>query len=694
MTVKRTLLAAVLVIVVLVSVALVIVARYDYDKLKPQIENAFKESTGRALVLRGKLDLHIGLSPTLVVNDASIGNASWGSRPGLAEIKRLEVQVSLVPLLFRRLEVKRLVLINPDILVETNPAGETNLDFLKKVSTGSEKKESATGRKVEFGVNEMRIKNGHLEYKNGKTGAKYVVLLEHFDASASGSRSPLKLSLNGAYNGAAFSVTGTVVPLASLSDTSVPWPFNVNILVAGLNATLVGTVRNAVDIQGLDIKVTAKSADLGRIGVLWGGTSPLKGPFEMSARVADLRPKAFGISDLKIVAAGSDVGGSLEADFGKSRLLITAGLQSRKIDLRAFAEKEPSSPKATPSSSRIFPDTPLPMSALQMVDLSVNLKAAEVFTSQVALHDLNARVVLDDGRLSVKPLTAVIGGGKLDGRVDLDSRGKAAELSTLITVTQLDVGSMLKELKKGDTLEGRMDVRINLTGKGASVAQLMSGLNGMVYAIMGQGKINNRYLKILGSDLGSDIFRMINPFHKDLPTTAVSCLVCGFKMTGGIAETTAFVINSDYMSVVGNGTVNLRTEGLDFSLKPVPKEGIGTGIAGKLTMSLGELTRPFKLAGTLAHPSLAIDFRQTAIAAGKAIGGFMLLGPAGLGGALLGSNSGEKELCPLAVRAAQQGVKLSAVEKGQDKGVVGKTTQGIEKGIGAVEKGLKSIFGK
>jgi hypothetical protein len=216
----------------------------------------------------------------------------------------------------------------------------------------------------------------------------------------------------------------------------------------------------------------------------------------------------------------------------------------------------------------------------------------------------------------------------------------------------------------------------------------------MAYVTMGEGRINNKYLGFLGSDVASNLLRMVNPLKKESPFTAVSCMVCGFKIKSGMAETTAFVLNTEYMSVVGDGTINLRTEGLDLSMKPIPKEGVGTGITGKFNLSLGELTRPFKLAGTLAHPSLGIDVQQTAITAGKALGGFMLLGPVGLGSALVGSSSGEQQLCPLAVKAAEQGVKLNLSEKGQGQGVVGNTTQGLQKGLGAVTKGLKGIFGK
>jgi uncharacterized protein involved in outer membrane biogenesis len=76
---KRALVVAIVLVLVLVSVAWIIIATYDYNKLKPQIAGAFKEATGRNLTLSGNLDLKIGLQPSLVVNGAAVQNASWGS---------------------------------------------------------------------------------------------------------------------------------------------------------------------------------------------------------------------------------------------------------------------------------------------------------------------------------------------------------------------------------------------------------------------------------------------------------------------------------------------------------------------------------------------------------------------------------------------------------------------------------------
>jgi uncharacterized protein involved in outer membrane biogenesis len=68
---------------------IIIVASYDFNKLKPQITGFAKEHTGRDLTLAGDIKLGIGLSPDLRVENVSFQNATWGSRPELAKVERL-----------------------------------------------------------------------------------------------------------------------------------------------------------------------------------------------------------------------------------------------------------------------------------------------------------------------------------------------------------------------------------------------------------------------------------------------------------------------------------------------------------------------------------------------------------------------------------------------------------------------------
>jgi AsmA family protein len=89
------------------------------------------------------------------------------------------------------------------------------------------------------------------------------------------------------------------------------------------------------------------------------------------------------------------------------------------------------------------------------------------------------------------------------------------------------------------------------------------------------------------------------------------------------------------------------------------------GVA-KFNLSLSELTRVFYLGGTLANPNVAVDSTQTFVTLGKAIGGVVLFGPAGVAAALLSGKIGgsSQNLCIEAIEAAQKGVELSEEPNG------------------------------
>jgi len=270
----------------------------------------------------------------------------------------------------------------------------------------------------------------------------------------------------------------------------------------------------------------------------------------------------------------------------------------------------------------------------------------------------------------------------MDGSFHLQSQGKVASLIIVFKIKKFDIGYLTKELKSTEGLEGNLDADIDLSAQGSSIAGLMGGLNGKTVLVMGKGRVDKKYIDRLGGNLSSSLFHLLNPFPQEAQpaSTSINCFVSGFSIKDGAARTTVLALNTDDMVVVGEGEINLKTERLNLSLKPVPKEGFGTHATGKLNISLDELTRPFKLGGTLAHPSLAVDPTQIAIIFGRAIGGVLLFGPVGIAAVLVGSSSGDENSCMAAIEAAKKGVRVK-------KGPVGKVTEGAG-------KELKKLFGK
>lgn len=775
----KTILGIVVGLIVAAIVAIfVILSSYDFNDLKPQITQAAKEATGRDLTLGGDIKLKIGLTPALAVDDVRFQNAAWGSRPELAKVKRFEVQVALLPLLSGKIGIKRLILLEPDILLETDKSGRSNLAFEapKKPEPAAPKEAPPKGpaRLPALTFDQVRLEKARMTYRDGASGKTYSVTLEKLTADAPSPDGPVKLTLKGSYNDKPFEASGTLGSLLAALDAQKAWPLKIQAKAGGATVNVDGEIRGLTQARDLSLTVTAqgqsipelakladvkdvpdvgpfkatiklsgpadrlaipalevevgsedlatlklagaikdvqnqkgvdlnfsmKGKDLSNLQKFSERPLPLKGPFEISGRASDPGLKTYRISDIKVILPNMDLSGSAELLLAGKRPKIQASLSSQKMDLRPFmpkeekkAGKEAKVDKPSVKRERVFPRDPLPLQPLKQADANVQLRAKQIITPEAAMDNLSVDLALQDGALDIRPLKALIGGGNLEGSLALRPQGDQAILSLVLKIDKFDIGRMAKEMQVTDILEGKLDADVDLKGSGGSVAALMGGLNGRVVLVMGKGRLDNKYIELAGADLGQGIFRLINPFEKEKKYTDINCMVLRWDIKDGLAQSTAMVFDTSRMTVVGDGKVNLKSEELDVALEPSPKEGAGVPGVGKVGLSLSELAKPFKLGGTLASPSLAVDPTKAALAIGKSVGGAALLGPAGIAAALASPTSGDENPCLKALEAAKTGAKPSGRPE-EKKGIADKAAEGT-KGVveGAGEK-VKKLFGK
>jgi len=84
--------------------------------------------TGRELAAKVPLTVKLGSQPAMVAEGVTLSNASWGSRPDLARVRKLTLFIDPVALFLGEIKIGRLLLEGADILVEPNDVGDTNLD--------------------------------------------------------------------------------------------------------------------------------------------------------------------------------------------------------------------------------------------------------------------------------------------------------------------------------------------------------------------------------------------------------------------------------------------------------------------------------------------------------------------------------------------------------------------------------------
>ena len=135
------------------------------------IQKRVRDATGRELKINGDVNFKLSLTPRIVIEDASLGNAPWGNAPQMVAVKRAELQMALLPLLRRDFQVSNLTLVEPVIALETDPRGTGNWEFARSAPGNSAAATPSAGPSSGgLFVGEVSIANGKLSYRDGTTG--------------------------------------------------------------------------------------------------------------------------------------------------------------------------------------------------------------------------------------------------------------------------------------------------------------------------------------------------------------------------------------------------------------------------------------------------------------------------------------------------------------------------------------------
>ena len=656
--------AAVLLIAMIVT-AYFILSTYDYNKFKPRIAKVVEDATGRKLTLAGDIDLEVGLSPTLVVEDVSFQNATWGSRPELAKLKRFEIQIELLPLILKRIAVKKIILVSPDILVETDSSGKSNLDFETGEGESQEPEKKKSARFPRVALMQALIENSRITFKDGTSAKTYVLTGQTLRSTSKDYGSPLRVEFKGACNDIPLEFEGTLGPIQALADSRQAWPLDLTLQAAGTIARVDGSVRDVMNLKDVNLALHLEGRSIPEVAQLVRMSEvPDVGPFKIGLGLSDVAPETYKISNLEVAFGDSDVGGSAELSLAQKRPMFTATLSSQHLDLRpVLSQTELSSGPREPvgkskkKHDKILPADHLPLDVLKYADARLTFNAKAFLLPRLAINDLTFNMVLDEGHLIVERLEATIGGGTLDAQIDLNVQGEDAALQAELKINQLDLNRMLTKLGLEDVAEGEVDIRVDVDSQGNSVAAIMAGLNGKTSFIIGQGQIYNKYIHLLGSIFSQTLPRLLNPFLEATQYTQTNCIVSGFTVKDGLARSTALMFDSNDMTVLSKGEVNFTTEELGFSIKPVPKEGARKKKI-KRSISLSTLAKQFRLSGTLANPSIEVDSGRASKTFGKGVGA-ALVGPAAVIAVLFTSKTGEQAPCPTVIEAVEEWYKSS-----------------------------------
>ena len=326
----------------LIAVAIAI-ATVDPKTLVGPVQARVKAETGRDLVFGGPIDLRLSLEPKLIASDVTLSNAPGARSPLMAQVKRVEVQVALLPLLQRRFEVVEVALVEPTIMLETDAQGRANWEFgVPSAAPASAPTPPPVSAASVIAVGNIVIRDGKLTYTDGATGKTTNVTIGHLAMRSRKGDAPIDAEFRGKIDDVAVAVTGNLGPLDALREGRWPYPVAIKGDIAGRPAN----VSTKIGVQG-------ETTTLDALDLTWG-TLALKGQvravrangrtryeFDLSSPSMSLQDAAFaGAAAAGPTAAASAVAGAKSAPPSRfvvsDRPLPLVALEGRRSRRDAF----------------------------------------------------------------------------------------------------------------------------------------------------------------------------------------------------------------------------------------------------------------------------------------------------------------------------------------------------------------------
>ncbi len=669
----------VVVVVVIIGGGAAYLATMDVDEYRPEIARAAQDATGRALKLEGPLSLSISLTPTVSGEGISLANASWGSRPQMLTLRRFEVQLQLMPLLFGDIQINRLILVEPDILLETDAKGVGNWQFETMAAKG-ETTDDGGGDGAIPHIGRLLIEKGQLTYRDGVSGETTKIMLTSIEADAASPSDPLNLKVQATFNDMALKLNGSVGPLknALLPDEAL----QIDLVAAGLGLTakIKGSAKAATG--ALDARIDISAADLSGLRALAGDGVPANVALKLSTQAKAAAGKV-SLSNLVLTLGKSDLAGSVSIDTTGKLPMITADLTGKRLDLgelqppgkKDAGEKAPE-PGKSGRPGKVLPADPLSLDGLKAAEAAVNIALAEVVTPQITLSAVSATIKLANGHLTLEPLKVTVAGSPVTMSASVNAGGKVPTVALNVAAPNLDLGRLLRETKTTDLLQGMGNLKIKLAGKGASIAAIARSLQGGTNLLMNQGKIKTEALDMAVGGLTAIVGMMSSTKSE---WTVLNCIASRFDIKKGVATSRVLLADTEYSTVVGEGSMDLGKETLAMKVSPQSKSA---------TLNVAV---PIKIGGTFAEPT----FRPDELATARRLGGLLgatLFPPAALL-ALGDLGSGDDNPC---LKIAKGGGKKSSPQAAQPatQPAAKAVTDAIKAPLDSLKKGLGSLFGK
>ena len=533
----------------------------------------------------------------------------------MAVAARATASLRLWPLLTRHVQLDRLQLQGPDIVLARGKNGDNNWTF---------KTPEKSGPPWTFGIGELNFNDGVLGWSDG---VQQMAVRARFDSL----RRPIsdtqpygmRFGLNGymaqGKGRAQIQAQGLMGPALSLQQDKLRFPLRLHASAGNLQAFAEGVLNNPKTLDGLDFQVKLNGKSMADFFELTGLLLPATPPFETSGHlIGSLQPgkASWDYEKFQGKVGQSDLSGELHYRSGQARPMLSGKMQSeqlRLVDLGPLvgATASGSTAKPQPSNGKVLPHIQFDTAKWDKMDLDLQYAGSHIIRPEaLPLQNLSVHAKLDNGKLTLAPLKFGLAQGVLNVEATIDSHAKPVTAHIKGQVEALKLSALFPKIEQMKKSLGRLDGAIALDGRGESLAQWLGTGNGSIKLFVRDGTFSKQLLDMAGLNLGSIVISKLFGTDKEVQ---LRCAVADFNVQNGLAQPRTAKMATDEAIVEATGQINLAQESLNLRIVPEA-----------LKWKFFSLRTPLYVRGSFAKPDVGLEPGPLVARAGAAVAAAVL----------------------------------------------------------------------
>ena len=660
----------------LIVVVIVLIATFDWNRLKPTINQKVSTELNRPFAIRGDLGVvwerqkqETGWRswvpwPHVHAEDIILGNPPDIPEVTMVHLPRVDATIAPLALLSKTVWLPWIKLVKPDArLIRLS---EKNNNWTFDLANSENKDPNAQPSDWSFRLDTILFDQGRIAIDDKVSKADIEILVDPLGKplpfsevtgnKAKGDNAKVEdyvfgLKAQGRYNGEPLTGTGKMGGMLALRSEGAAFPVQADFRSGNTRVALVGVVKDPMKMGGVDLQLKFSGDSLGELYDLTGVLLPDTPPFETDGRlVAKIDTNASSVFDYRGFngrIGDSDIHGSLTYTTGKPRPKLEGEVESRQLRMsylgpligvdsgkgteKAQRSEQKKDEKSVQPADKVLPYDRFETDKWNVMDADVRFKGRRIeHGSSLPVSDLSTHILLQNADLRLQPLKFGLAGGSINANIHLEGDKKPMQGRADIQARRLKLKELMPDVELMQKTLGEMSGDAEFRGTGNSVAALLGNSNGNLKLLMNDGLISRNLMEIVGLNVGNFIVGQI--FGDD--EVRVNCAAANLDIVNGVARPQIFAFDTENALINVTGTASFASEQLDLTIDPESK-----GIR------IITLRSPLYVRGTFKNPQAGVKagplIARGAVAAALAT----LVTPAAALLALISPSEGDANQC-------------------------------------------------